>query len=247
MSFAGDLPFRMKKMGQSDYLNSHLIEDKLLDANNSINLDLLHNKEEKIFHQIYHKFVLSVEEVKFGELKIGYIFKFELFNENYNQLDSSITNSKIKINSLSKLKNLPMKEISEIGNPDMTSSISFSQPIKKVETKQIIFNQTPENPNGVNLGLDETFIPIINRESQFSIDASKLCYKQLGQLEKTNNNNSPIHQLYDEAINKLSELEKIKKLENDSNIEDEEEEDESSYTYSESNNNSLDNLDNSSN
>ena len=235
MSFVGELPFKMKKFGQSDYLNSHLVEEKLSESNNNINLDIFNLKEEKKFQQIYHKFILSVEEVKFGELKIGYIFRFELFNENNNQLESSSTNSKIKINSLSKFKNPPMKDISEIVNSELMSSISFAQPVKKVEAKQIIFNSTPENPNGVNLGLDETYIPNINRENQFSIDTSKMCYKKLGQLEK-NNNNSPIHQLYDEAINKLSELKKIKNNENESNIEDEEEEDESSYTYSDSNN-----------
>ena len=31
MSFVGELPFKMKKAGKSDYLNSHLVEDKLLE------------------------------------------------------------------------------------------------------------------------------------------------------------------------------------------------------------------------
>ncbi len=234
MSFAGDLPFKMKKFGQSDYLNSNMIEDKLLEGNN--NLDLLNLKEEKRYKQIYHKFFLSVEEVKFAESKIGYIFKFELFNENNNAMESELTSSKIKASNLSKFKNIPTKDISEV-NPDMISSISFAQPIKPTETKQIIFNATPENPNGINLGLDETYIPNINRENQFSIDVSKMSYKQMVQLEKENNN-SPIHQLYDEAVNKLAKLKKIKKMEKkDSNDgEEEEEEEESSFTYTDESN-----------
>ena len=94
----------------------------------------------------------------------------------------------------------------------MMSSISFAQPLKPAEKKQIIFNATPENPNGISLGLDETYIPQINRENQFSIDVSKMSYKQIGQLEK-DNNNSAIHQLYDEAVAKLAKLKKIKKME----------------------------------
>jgi hypothetical protein len=224
-----------------------MIEDKLLEGNSRI--DISHIKEEKGFRQIYHKFFLSVEEVKFGESKIGYIFKFELFNENnLNQSESDISSSKLKINSLSKFKNpTAVKDVSEI-NPEMQSSISFAQPVKPPERKEIIFNATPENPNGINLGLDITYIPKINKENQFSIDVDKMSYKQMVQLEK-DNNNSPIHQLYDEAVKKLAELKKIKKMEKkDSNQgEEEEEEDESSYTYSDSSNseNETSNKDNS--
>ena len=234
MSFVGELPFKMKKAGKSDYLNSHLVEDKLLEGNNN-NTDLLNTKDEIKYNQIYHKFILSVDEVKFGESKIGYVFKFELFNDNNNPLESDLTNSKTtKLASLSKFKSIQFKDVSEIGNTEMMSSISFAQPLKPAEKKQIIFNATPENPNGISLGLDETYIPQINRENQFSIDVSKMSYKQIGQLEK-DNNNSAIHQLYDEAVAKLAKLKKIKKMEenNDSNGE-EEEEDESSYTYSDS-------------
>ena len=235
LSFFGDIPFKNKKNDKSDFLNSNMIEDKLLEGNSRI--DISHIKEEKGFRQIYHKFFLSVEEVKFGESKIGYIFKFELFNENnLNLTESDISSSKLKINSLSKFKNVTaVKDVSEI-NPEMQSSISFAQPVKPPERKEIIFNATPENPNGINLGLDITYIPKINKENQFSIDVDKMSYKQMVQLEK-DNNKSPIHQLYDEAVKKLAELKKIKKLEKkDSNLgeEEEEEEDESSYTYSDS-------------
>ena len=128
MSFAGDLPFKMKKIGKSDYLNSHLVGDKILEGNN--NIDLLNTKDEIKYNQIYQKFILSVEEVKFNEAKIGYIFKFELFNENFHVLESKITSSKSKINSLSKFKNIQLKDISELGNVEIMSSISFAKPIK---------------------------------------------------------------------------------------------------------------------
>ena len=231
MSFAGAIP-NMKKFGKSDFVNSTSIEDKLLEGNNKS--DIYNSKEENKFIQVYHKFALSVEEVRFGGSKIGYIFKFELFNENNNPFESEISSSKMKISSLSKFKNPPLKDISEIPNTEMMSSISFAgPPVKQQEKNQIIFNATPENPNGVSLGLDQTFIPNINKENQFSIDVSKMSYKQLGQLEKISNN-LPIHQLYDQAISKLEKLKKIKKMEkNDSNFEEEEEEDESSYTDSE--------------
>jgi hypothetical protein len=74
MSFIGDLHSRLKKFGQPEYLTDKVgsrnsIEEHLLDGNNI--------EKSNPFNHIYHKFVLSVEEVKFGEAKIGYIFKFE--------------------------------------------------------------------------------------------------------------------------------------------------------------------------
>ena len=236
LSFIGDLPFKMKKMEQSfftDKLNSNLVEDKLMEGNNNTDISSNIKDDKKYFNHIYHKFYLSVDEVKFSGSKIGYIFKFELYNENAIAYESDINSSKIKLNSLSKFKNPPMKEVSEIANPDMMSSISFSQPIKPTETKQIIFNATPENPNGVTLGLDLTYIPIINRENQFSIDVSKMSYKQIGKNE--NNNIDPIHQLYDEAVQKLTHLKNMQKNETNSEEEEEEEESEDSNTNSSGN------------
>ena len=232
-SFIGALPQMVKLGGKSELVNSNSIEDKLLEGNNN-NVDIFNPKDDNKFSQVYHKFALSVEEVKFGEAKLGYVFKFELFNENHNPLESDITTSKLKANYISRFKNPPLKDASEIPNAEVMSSISFAgPPVKPPEKKQIIFNATPENPNGVNLGLDQTYIPNINRENQFSIDVSKMSYRQLGQLEKISNN-SPIHQLYDEAINKLSKLKKMKQAENNDSNAEEEEEDESSYTDSES-------------
>jgi len=224
MSFIGDLPSKMKKFGQPEFLTDKFgsrnsIEDRLLEGNTF---------EKDKFNHIYHKFILSAEEVKFGDAKIGYIFKFELYNESTNNpMESEYSSSKIKTN-INKFKNPQVKEVSEVGVSEM-SAISFAQPIKPIEFKQIAFNATPDNPNGINLGLDETYIPKISRESQFSIDAGKLSYKTIKQLENENNNEAVKH-LYDEAINKLTKLKKIKKVENKESEEEEEGEDSESYT-----------------
>ena len=42
---------------------------------------------------VYHKFMLLLSEVRFGEAKIGYIFKFKLFNEK-DKFEGSITITK---------------------------------------------------------------------------------------------------------------------------------------------------------
>ena len=226
MSFIGDLPSKLKKFGQPEYLTDKIgsrnsIEEHLLDGNNI--------EKSNLFNNIYHKFILSVEEVKFGDAKIGYIFKFELYNESNNPMESEYSSSKIRTNNLSKFKSPQLRDISEVGVSEF-STISFAQQIKPIESKQIAFNATPENPNGVSLGLDETYIPKINRESQFSIDAGKMSYKTIRQLEKENNNEA-VRKLYDEAINKLTKLKKIKKIENkDGEEEEDEEEEEESYT-----------------
>jgi hypothetical protein len=145
----------MKKFGQSDYLNSHLVEEKLSESNNNINLDIFNLKEEKKFQQIYHKFILSVEEVKFGELKIGYIFRFELFNEK-DYIDSSIITT--KINAKSNFQRPPtIKKMTEF-----FSMASFSPGGKQQEIKQVAFNDNSENPKGINLGLNNIYIPVLN-------------------------------------------------------------------------------------
>ena len=39
------------------------------------------------------------------------------------------------------------------------SLVSFTPVIKQAEVKPVIFNATADNPNGINLGLDHTYIP----------------------------------------------------------------------------------------
>ena len=60
---------------------------------------------------------------------------------------------------------------------------------------------TVENPNGINLGLDNTYIPIIKKENQFTIDVRKMSFKQIKQAEQDNVEN-PFELLRQEAIEK---------------------------------------------
>ena len=135
---------------------------------------------------ILHKFYLNVNEIKMGETKIGYIFRFEPKNKN-NTIDYSINTSGVSINNVK--SKIPQKnDFSEIEKSNF-SSISFS-PInvtKKSDAKKIIFNKTPENPIGIDLGMDTTFIPKLYKENEFYLDAERLSYKQITKFEKEKN------------------------------------------------------------
>ena len=173
---------------------------------------------------ILHKFYLNVNEIKMGETKIGYIFRFEPKNKN-NTIDYSINTSGVSINNVK--SKLPQKnDFSEIEKSNF-SSISFS-PInvpKKSDAKKIIFNKTQENPVGIDLGLDTTFIPKIQKENEFYLDAEKLSYKQINKYEKEKNYKYSDNFLREQALKKISELQKNEN-------EEEEESEESSYSYS---------------
>ena len=168
---------------------------------------------------VYHKFILSVIDVNFGDSKIGHIFKFELYNGN-NFIDSSVTATKLNKKSI---KNPPtIKEITEYERSDI-SLVSFTPMIKPPEPKQIIFNATVDNPNGINLGLDNTYIPTLTKEDEFTIDVGKMSFKQMKQFDQ-NKVESPFDQLRQLAIEKIS---KIKR-----NKEEDEESEESEYSSS---------------
>ena len=175
---------------------------------------------------ILHKFYLNVNEIKMGETKIGYIFRFEPKNKN-NTTDYYINASGISINNVK--SKIPQKnDFSEIEKSNF-SSISFS-PInvpKKSDAKKIIFNKTQENPVGIDLGLDTTFIPKLHKENEFYLDAERLSYKQINKFEKEKNYKNSNNILREQAEKKISELQK-----NENENEEEEESEESSYTYS---------------
>ena len=179
--------------------------------------------------KIYHKFFLSVSPVKFGEYKIGYIFKFELFTGKYDR-----ENSFIKINNYKKINYAPsLKDHSEIEKSDVT----FTPAAKQPENKQIMFNITNENPMGVNLGLDNTYIPILNQENRFTIDINKMSFKQFGQINSENFTNPEII-LHKQAVEKVQKITKSLKKDEES----EEEEEESSYTSDDSENENSSNI-----
>ena len=172
-----------------------------------------------------HKFYLNVNEVKMGETKIGYIFKFEPKSRN-NTIDYSLNSTSGVSPTNLKSKMQQKNDFSEIEKSEL-SSISFS-PInvpKKSDAKKIIFNKTQDNPGGIDLGLDTTFIPKLHKENEFYLDAERLSYKQINKFEKEKNYKQSDNILRDQAEKKISELEKNEN-------EEEEESEESSYSYS---------------
>ena len=224
--------------------SSTLVDDDKMELKKSESL--LYEKKQSIVDQYlknenqlksvaYHKFILSVSNVNFGDSKIGYIFKFQLYTGN-NFNDSSVIGTKTQTqtqtqtqNKKSLIKPPTLKDITECEKSDI-SLVSFTPVIKQVEVKPVIFNATVDNPNGINLGLDHTYIPILKKENEFTIDASKMSFKQ-NKLAEQNIIEKPFEYLRQEAIEKIS---KIKKSKDD----DDEEEDESSETISSGENNS---------
>ena len=90
------------------------------------------------------------------------------------------------------------------------SYISFNQSIKPTESKQIsqiVFNVTNENPNGVNLGLDATFVPKIKKENNFTIDINKMSFKQFYQIDE-NTYIDPAVKLKQDALDKVAKFTK---------------------------------------
>ena len=174
--------------------------------------------------------MLSLSEVRFGEAKIGYIFKFKLFNEK-DKFESSITITK-NYNQRSLKKPPTIKEITEYEKSDI-SLVSFSPMVKQQEIKPLIFNANSENPNGINLGLDNTYIPTLSKDDEFTIDAKNMSYKQNKQTDP-NKIKNPFERLREEAIEKIEMIKNKKE-------EDEEESEESSLTSSSEENESNEN------
>ena len=111
--------------------------------------------------------------------------------------------------------------------------MSFSPNMAKPPAPQVLFNVTNENPNGINLGLDNTYIPVLDSENEFYIDGDKLSFKQRGK------NNDFKKEIEKEKLRQKA-MDKIQKLKNLKNAEEEEEEEESS-SYEEDDNESKEN------
>ena len=179
---------------------------------------------------LFHKFVLSVSDVKFGPNKIGHIFRFEVFDPSKNYNESSAIGTGTKFSTKFGLNKPPtIKEKTEFMSSDI-SMMSFTPNMVKPQVQPVLFNVTNENPNGINLGLDETFIPVLEAENEFFIDGDKLSFKQRGKTQEELKKEIEFDKLRQKA------LEKIKKLQNEkNNEEEEEEEEESSYEDDEDN------------
>ena len=115
-----------------------------------------------------------------------------------------------------------IKDKTELISSDI-SLMSFTPNMVKPVTHQVLFNVTNDNPNGINLGLDDTYIPVLEPENEFYIDGDKLSFKQRG---KENENFKKEHE-FEKFRQKAAD--KIQKLKNENEDEEEEEEEEESY------------------
>ena len=126
-------------------LKSKLTNDSTLDNPNidsTINKnEIINNSNKKVRRSIiqvlYHKFILSISEVKIGDSKLGYIFKFELFCGQNLEDSSSLAITKLN----SRLQKPPtIKDMGENEKSD-TSFVSFTPKISKPEIQQVVLMQ----------------------------------------------------------------------------------------------------------
>ena len=164
-------------------------------------------------------FYLTINEVKINDSKIGYIFKFESYNEN-NTKNYSIFNSGISHKNISKIK----VEHSDIEISGM-SEMSFVPKISKNNLlKQIIFDRTSENPNGIDLGLNLTFIPKLSKENEFYFDPERMSYRKININDKNKD-----YKIFDNILKEEAEQKILSLKVNEENEKEESEESSSSY------------------
>ena len=227
------VPYENDKQFEVNELNEKIDSLNVDIPNISNNVSTKNNNVLGFGQNIFHKFVLSLSEVKFGETKIGYIFRFEVFDPNKTYSDISNINTTTKIGTKFGLTKPPtIKDKTELMSSDI-SLMSFSPNMAKPPAPQVLFNVTNENPNGINLGLDNTYIPVLDSENEFYIDGDKLSFKQRGK------NNDFKKEIEKEKLRQKA-MDKIQKLKNLKNAEEEEEEEESS-SYEEDDNESKEN------
>ena len=227
------VPFESEKQFEFNELNEKI--DSFNDIPNISNNTSSKNNNLLAFGQNkFHKFVLSLTDVKFGETKIGYIFRFEVFDPTKSYSDISNINTGTKMGTKFGLTKPPtIKDKTELISSDI-SLMSFTPNMAKPPAPQVLFNVTNENPNGINLGLDNTFIPVLDPENEFYIDGDKLSFKQRGK-------NADFKKEIEREKLRQKAMDKIQKLKNLKNAEEEEEEEEESSSYEEEDNESKEN------
>ena len=202
--------------------NSHNSENEY-----SVNENYIKPKDNKNYfiRKIYHKFFLSVSELKVSEVKLGYIFKFELLSKDKTTEDNSL-------NALQNFKNIFLKRSSTTkNNNDNLES-------EKLESSNITFKNASNigiNRTSSNGALSSYYIPTNSFQSEFTIDINKMSYKQIGQVDKTKYQNPSIV-LQSQAIEILNKIRKNninKKEEDESEDSEEDSNDDDSYTNSE--------------
>ena len=204
----GDSKNKITRINSSKMkLNQNVLSNIKESSNEKYNSDL--SPRQNIQNDLFNKnkstkkFLLSVNEIRIGLSKIGYIFKFEIPNikntKNYSILSS--TNSPKK---MSRIKNEP----SENEKSD-NSDVSFVN-IPKHPSQKIIFNKT-ENNSGIDLGLDISFIPKISKESEFYVDIMAMSYRQKFNKDKKKVFRLSETILRDQAEDKILKLKQKKK------------------------------------
>ena len=172
------------------------------------------------FKKINKNFLLTIKEIKLGDKKVGFIFKFESTNK-INNNSKNFSYSIINYIISKKLKTNSDTEKSDI------SEMSFAYH-KKAEPKKIIFNKTEENKNGVDLGLDITFIPKLDKENEFYLDVERMSYKQINVYDKNKN-----YKLSHKILREQAEQKIMKLKEKEINEKEEESEESSSDSENE--------------
>ena len=224
--------------------------EKVTDLKDTIISDLnedfiINDKKEKIYlnNSQHYKFNLSVKEVKFNEIKIGYIFKFEPYSSKNAEEKSIIANnknnpvaSKHDISTTNKQVDNNEIEKSEI------SVVSFSANKQPMDQRNSFMHQNSEiNPFCINAENNDAFLLKLNKdkENQFTLDlnSKKMSYKQLG-LKDNSGKNGLFEQLRTEAVEKIAKA--AKQVKNDELSEEEEESSSGSY-YTSANDSSNEN------
>ena len=195
------------------------------------------SKDKIYYNRQVYKFCLSVKEVKFNNIKIGYIFKFEPYSNNLEE--TIITNinknqrySKYDLSSLNKQEYNNDIEKSEI------SYISFAGIKQPLEQRHSFQYNYFENPFDLTCDNNDFFFINLNNETEneFTIDINNMSFKQIRKNDKSERT-----KLYD--LLKKQAIEKISKAAGQIKNEElsEEDEDSSSGTYNESENDNSNN------
>ena len=205
------------------------------DLNNDDNVIIRHDKiTDSIYvKKLLKKFYMTIKEINIGEIKVGYIFKFELIKKN-NYPFFSVGSSILPPN-----KNKSRISVQSDNEKSDNSEISFI-PKKKIEQKKIIFHviSGDENQAKIDLGLDFSFIPKLDKEKEFFFDAERMSYKQYDLIGTNKLQNVSNNILREQAEQKV-----IKFQENKNEEEEDEESEESSSSFTLSSGDSLEDHD----
>ena len=222
--FINEYNENIKKLNSSSFLTHY---NYLEHDDDIVNSELSQRKSKEIIDFNFNsknnikqmkQFYLTVNEIKIGDSKIGFIFKFESINKNI------VPNYLINSSNISYIKKSQIKVDHNDNENSGISELSFIANPKKIEQNNIIFNKTSENPNGVDLGLNLTFLPKLSKI--FYFDSEKIAYKQINKDSQNINDYS----LFYNNIKEQAKKKVIKVKENEE--EEQSEESEESYTDS---------------